>query len=79
MTTELNAAIVAAAQADAEMFWEEFSGQNIEGNWDATAWEISQTKIAAPLRHELEQLNDVAGSDIGWEIYREVLHGIVRS
>ena len=59
MTKNVKARIQQEARKDAVLFHEEFPGQAIDGDWDATAWSMAPAS-----------LQKAKG---GWELYKKTL------
>ena len=70
----LTDAIRAEARRDAATFVDEFPGEDLDPaqtDWDATAWQMH--KIGGGLREELGAVEEIAGRDLGWEVYQATL------
>lgn len=74
--SELTDVIHAEARRDAATFAGQFPGQEPEGDWDATAWQMRE--ISGGLLAELEAIEEVAGRDLGWEVYQVAFLAEVR-
>jgi hypothetical protein len=62
------------AKAAAACFAEEFPGEELEGDWDSTAWEMDAEALKSTHSKEYDLACDDAGHDVAWSVYASTLH-----